>query len=169
MKVTSKVFQRVRRFFRRDSGGTLAELAILVPFLAIMLAAVAEFGRLFQTYTTLTKATRSAARYLSNHKFDNDSKDKARDLVVCGKLKCAAGDQPLVTGMSAAKVCIESTGSPSIETVTVRIPRPLEGGGCGAPHLYNPVFDIGKLLHLQAYSLNVPLSPSTTMRYVLDN
>ena len=166
MKVTSKVFQRVRRFFRRDSGGTLAELAILVPFLAIMLAAVAEFGRLFQTYTTLTKATRSAARYLSNHKFDNDSKDKARDLVVCGKLKCAAGDQPLVTGMSAAKVCIESTGSPSIQTVTVRIPSTT--GGCGAPHLYQPVFDLGALLHIPGYSLNVPLSPSTTMRYMLD-
>lgn len=168
MKVTSKVFKVVRRFVRRDSGGTLAELAILVPFLAIMLAAVAEFGRLFQTYTTMTKATRSAARYLSNHKFDNDSKDKARDLVVCGKLKCAAGDPPLVTGMTAAKVCIESTGAPSIETVTVRIPRPSEGD-CGAPHLYNPVFDIGALLHLQGYSLNVPLAPSTTMRYVLDN
>lgn len=166
MKVTSKVFQVVRRFVRRDSGGTLAELAILVPFLAIMLAAVAEFGRLFQTYTTLTKGTRVAARYLSNHQFDNDSKDKARSLVVCGKLTCAEGEV-LVKGMSAAKVCIEATGAPSIETVTVRIPR-ATGGGCGAPHKYEPIFDIGALLHLQGYSLNVPLAPSTTMRYVLD-
>ena len=48
-----------------EKGGTLAELAILVPFLIIMAASVSELGRLFQTYTTLSKSTRAAARYLS--------------------------------------------------------------------------------------------------------
>ena len=166
MQVASKVVQAVRRFVQNDCGGTLAELAILVPFLVVMLAAVTEFGRLFQTYTTLTKATRVSARYLSNHQFNNDEKDKARSLVVCGKLKCAGGDE-LVTGMTAAKVCIEPEGTPAtIETVTVRIPR--TEGDCGAPHLHTPIFDLGRLLQVDGFSLSMPISPSTTMRYMLD-
>jgi len=55
----------MRHWLRKEDGGALAELAILVPFLAVMLAGVCEFGRYFQNYTTLAKATRTASRYLS--------------------------------------------------------------------------------------------------------
>lgn len=166
MRVISKGLHALRRFVRSDCGGSLAELAILIPFLAVMLAGVAEFGRLFQTQTTLTKATRTAARYLSNHQFNDDEKDKARSLVVCGKLTCAGGDE-LVKGMTTANVCIEPVGTPAtIETVTVRIPK--TAGDCGAPHMYVPIFDIGALLDNDAFSLNLPLSAGTTMRYMLD-
>src|SRR3954452_12358423 len=85
------------RWARDERGAALAELAIMVPFLAVMLAGVSEFGRLFQTYNTLAKATRSSARYLSNHPVtDPNEKQKATNLVVCGKLTCVQGDPPLV-------------------------------------------------------------------------
>jgi Flp pilus assembly protein TadG len=57
---------RIRQWFRKEDGGALAEFAIMV-FLVLMLAGVSEFGRYFQNYTTLAKATRNASRYLSNH------------------------------------------------------------------------------------------------------
>lgn len=155
----------LRRFVRNDNGGTLVELAILIPALAVMLAAVTEVGLLFQNYTTLSKATRTAARYLSNHPFTTDEQNKAKNLVVCGKLTACAANDRLVKGIETANVCIESAGSPTIETVTVRIPR--SGGACGAPYLHQPIFDIGALLH-SSVSLAKPLSPSTTMWHRLD-
>jgi Flp pilus assembly pilin Flp len=162
MKTT--VYRTLRRFIRHEKGAALAELAILVPFLILLVAAVAEFGRFFQKYTTLSKATRTAARYLSNHPFP-DNQDKARSLVVCGKLTCAGGDE-LVQGLSAANVCIQSTGSPQIETVTVSIPK-AGGGGCGAPLNYQPIFNIGALLNT-GFTFTPGIAPSTTMYYMVD-
>lgn len=158
--------RRYLAFFNREEGGTVAELAIIVPFLAVMLAGVTEFGRLFQSYTTLAKSTRTAARYLSNHPFDAANQNKARNLAACGKLICGAGDE-LLPGLAPSNICIESTGSPQPVTVTVRIPRP--GGACGSPYFHQPIFDLGLLLHSPTFSLNLPLAPSTTMYYMLNN
>ena len=155
-----------RGFFRREEGGTVAELAIIVPFLAVMLAGVTEFGRLFQSYTTLAKSTRTAARYLSNHPFDAANQTKAKNLAACGKMTCGANDQ-LLPGLVPGNVCIESTGDPQPVTVTVSIPR--TGAGCGSPYTYQPIFDLAVLLHAPTFSLNLPLAPSTTMYYMLNN
>lgn len=164
MTAKSIIFHKLRRFIRHDKGAALAELAILVPFLILLVAAVAEFGRFFQKYTTLSKATRTAARYLSNHPFP-ENQDEATNLVVCGKLTCAGGDE-LMTGLSAANVCIQSTGSPQIVTVTVSIPK-AGGGGCGAPLNYQPIFNIGALLNT-GFTFTPAIAPSTTMYYMVD-
>ena len=164
MKTKSTSFRKLSCFIRRERGAALAELAILVPILVMLVAAVSEFGRFFQQYTTLAKSTRTAARYLSNHSFP-DNQDKARNLVVCGKLTCAGGDE-LVPGISTANVCIESTGSPKIETVTVRLPRNADDG-CATPFPYRPVFNIGALLNT-GVTFTPNVSPSVTMYYMLD-
>ncbi len=166
MKQQKQGLKIMRSFFKREEGGTVAELAIIVPFLAVMLAGVTEFGRLFQSYTTLAKSTRTAARYLSNHPFDAGNQTKARNLAACGKMTCGANDQ-LLPGLTPANVCIESTGNPQPVTVTVSIPR--TGGVCGSPYTYQPIFDLAVLLHAPNFSLNLPLAPSTTMYYMLDN
>lgn len=169
--------RQLREWLRQDEGGALAELAILVPFLAVMLAGVAEFGRYFQDYTTLSKATRAASRYLSNHQLNSTEFTRTKNLVVCGKLACGTNDPVLATGISASNVCIESVGSPKVTSVTVRIPRvagdcgttaTAQGGTAGAvPYTYQPVFDIGALLHT-SLSLRLPIAPSTTMYYMID-
>src|SRR5688572_7785973 len=82
-------FIKAYRFVRSEKGGTLAELAILVPFLVVMMAAVTELGRLFQTYTSLSKSTRAAARYLSNNAYDDAQIAAAKNIAVCGKKSCA--------------------------------------------------------------------------------
>jgi Flp pilus assembly protein TadG len=161
---------KMRRLVRSERGGTLAEFAILVPFLVVMLAAVSEVGRFFQTYTTLSKATRSAARYLSSHQFNNQEKARAKNLVVCGKLTCTGGDE-IVPGITAGNVCIQTvlTASSTVETVTVFIPRQetvaCEDETTAAWLPYQPIFDIGALLH-NDFSLVYPIAPSTTMRYI---
>jgi hypothetical protein len=99
----SRLAKLLNRFIRCERGGALAELAIMVPFLALMLAGVSEFGRYFQNYTTLAKATRNASRYLSNHDLNATEEARAVNLVVCGKLACGAGDAPLVKGLSSVQ------------------------------------------------------------------
>jgi len=160
---------KLRRFVRNENGGAIAELAIMVPFLVIMLAAVTEVGRFFQTYTTLAKATRSSARYLSNHSINAAELDRAANLVVCGKLTCAGGDEivkGIRGGAAIAKenVCIETTAT----TVTVRLPRtadcnPVAGAPTGSPYNYQPLFDLGALLGVPSFTLGPTLSPRTTM------
>ena len=172
MKLNS--LRRMRLWFRRDDGGALAELAIIVPFLAVMLAGVSEFGRYFQNYTTLAKATRNASRYLSNHQLDATEQTRAVNLVVCGKLACAVGDPPLVTGLVAGNVCLESSGSPKVLNVTVKIPyaagdcNPMTGAAAATPYTYTPIFDIGALLNTPSFSMAVPIAPSTTMYYMIE-
>jgi hypothetical protein len=171
MKAINKILNRL---LRREDGGALAELAILVPFLALMLASVAEFGRFFQQYTTLAKATRSASRYLSNHKLDATEIGRAQSLVVCGKLSCGVGDRTLLTNLSVSNVCIESTGSPKVTSVTVKIPRtnadctPMAGTNSAVPYTYSPIFNVGALLNQPGFTLALPLPPSTTMYYMID-
>ena len=160
MRVRFKNIPVLHRFFENERGGTLAELAILIPFLAVMLAAVSEIGRFFQTYTTVSKSTRTAARYLSNHAITVDEQNKAKNLVVCGKVTACALSERFVRNLAAENVCIETTGNP-VEIVTVRIPRDAEGA-CGAPVPYRPIFDIGALLH-NSFSMEFPIAPSTTM------
>ena len=169
MKRLPQVFHRLSRFALGDEGSTLAEMAIMVPFLAVMLAGVSEFGRFFQTQTTLAKSTRTAARYLSNHPFNDTERERARNLVVCGKLTCAGGEE-LLPDLTTANVCIESNppGAPVPTTITVRIPS-ADDDPCGSPYYYQPVFDLGALLHTPAFSLELPIRPSTTMYFMLDN
>ena len=159
---------------RSESGGALAELAIMVPFLVLMLAAVSEVGRYYQNYNTLAKATRNAARYLSNHQLDATEQARAANLVVCGKLACGAGDAPLVTGISSGNVCLETTGSPKVTSVTVKIPyaaadcNPMTGATAATPYTYTPIFDIGALLNVPSFTMALPIAPSTTMYYMID-
>jgi Flp pilus assembly pilin Flp len=173
MECRFEVAKKIRHLLRGEDGGALAELAILVPFLAVMLAGVCEFGRYFQNYTTLAKATRTASRYLSNHALTPTELGKAKSLVVCGKLTCTLTDKPLLPGLAAGNVCIETTGSPKVTSVTVRIPRtttpctPTTGAGSASPYMYRPIFNIGALLHT-GLSLNLPIAPRTTMYYQIN-
>jgi hypothetical protein len=172
------LFGTLRRWLQREEGGALAELAILVPFLAVMVAGVCEFGRFFQNYTTLAKATRTASRYLSNHELNATEIGRAQSLMVCGKLACAAGDRHLVSGFNVGNVCMEATpeseGSTKIKYVTVRIPRPdsacnpMTGAGAATPFTYTPIFNVGALLNSPSLSLAFPIAPSTTMYYMID-
>src|SRR6266446_4923964 len=108
-----KVLPFPKRVFSRltkdERGSSVVELAIVFPILLLLFVGAAELGRLFYTYTTLAKATKTGARYLSNSR-DFTSSDAptaaaaklvAQSLVVCGYENCA-GKVPIVAGLSTS-------------------------------------------------------------------
>ena len=148
----NRVFRRLRRFRACEAGTQLAEMAVVLPLLLVLFGATAEFGRFFYTYTTLAKATRAGARYLtaSNQATDDD----AKRLVVSGST--GDGESPILSGLSEGNVLITREGPTGYpETVKVEI----------SGYQYEPIFDLGKLMG-KSFSLNVEVKPSTTMRYI---
>ncbi|MBL8116564.1 MAG: pilus assembly protein [Anaerolineae bacterium] len=55
---------------RRRKGQTLAEFAITLPTLLLLMFGIIEFGRIFQAWVTLQNAARAAARYASTGQYD---------------------------------------------------------------------------------------------------
>jgi Flp pilus assembly protein TadG len=51
-----------RRHLPNDSGSELIELAIVLPILLFVIAAIVDFGFLFQRYEVVTNAAREGAR-----------------------------------------------------------------------------------------------------------
>ena len=154
-----RITRRARHLAEDESGGTLAELAILIPFLIVMVAAVAELGRYFQTYATLSKATRASARYLSRVSYDTDTEAKAKNVAVCGKPDCT-GVNSVASGLSSTNVAVAAEFPPGGEgnpiTVTVSIQN----------YTFQPLFNLGALLGNNTFSLALPIRPSTTMYYM---
>jgi Flp pilus assembly protein TadG len=107
-----------QKISRTEEGSSTIELAIIFPILLILFVGTAELGRLFYTYTTLAKATKTGARYLStsrnvvngNAQDIIDEKTKTRNLVVCGIPSIVAtactNQTPIVLGLSTANVNI---------------------------------------------------------------
>jgi Flp pilus assembly protein TadG len=109
---------RINRTVRREDGSSMIELAIVFPILLILFVGTAELGRMFYTYTTLAKATRTGARYLSTSRNAVNgtateitaAKGEARNLVVYGCLDrtvapCSTA-APIVVGLTTANVNI---------------------------------------------------------------
>ena len=144
---------RLRRFARCERGTQLVELAIVLPVMLALFGATAEFGRFFYTYATLAKSTRSAARYLTVEPLGGTD-EKAANLVVYGNT-AGTGD-PLVEGLTVDDVNVTRNGGNS--TMPLYITVSVDG------FTYEPIFDLGALVGNPSLSLNVAVSPSTTMR-----
>jgi Flp pilus assembly protein TadG len=59
-------------FVRREDGQAAAEMALVLPILAGILLAIAQFGIVFNNYITLTDATRAGARKAATSRFVGD-------------------------------------------------------------------------------------------------
>ena len=53
---------RCRRVADESSGQEIAEVAVVLPLLMLMILAIVLFGRAFNVYTTITQAAREGAR-----------------------------------------------------------------------------------------------------------
>lgn len=53
----------LRRLRRRDRGQTLAEFAMVLPILAILIFGLVDTARLYQSWVTMQHAAREGARY----------------------------------------------------------------------------------------------------------
>jgi Flp pilus assembly protein TadG len=57
---------------RSENGQAATEMALILPILAAILLAIAQFGILFNNYITLTDATRTGARKAAVSRFSGD-------------------------------------------------------------------------------------------------
>lgn len=64
MKTTDRIGRpgRLGRYRRDTRGQALAEFALTIPLLLLMLLGIVEFGRAWNTYQVITDAAREAAR-----------------------------------------------------------------------------------------------------------
>src|ERR1044072_2592166 len=108
--------RRWRRFnwlrFRRDEQGVqLVEVAIVVPILLMLFAAVGEFGRYFYEYTTMAKAARVGASFMISKSVDSASTDwvaATKKLVVYGNT--AGSGTPVLPGLGINNVDVQLAG-----------------------------------------------------------
>ncbi|HEX7178075.1 MAG TPA: TadE family protein [Pyrinomonadaceae bacterium] len=149
----------VRRFGRREDGTQMIEFAIVLPILLLLFAGATEIGRMFHTYTTLAKATRAGARYLTTVQSVSASTNAAKNVVMCGSAAgCGGQDQPelILSDLTADQIEITPpVNGAAVKYVTVSI----------TGYTYQPlVFDLNTMTGSSGV-FNPDLSPSTTMRY----
>ena len=174
MKLWKRLKQQISHLARREKGGATVELAIVFPILLLFFVATAELGRLFYTYTTLAKATKTGARYLSTAPNANlaATKLKAQSLVVCGYESCLGNQpdgtpkKPIVDGLNmdnpansvAVTVTTRTEGTALITYVTVRIQGYTYPRG---------IFTLSGVTGAADSVIYRALTPQTTMRYML--
>ena len=149
-------FLHLHRFTRDERGLQLVEAAIVIPIFLILFAATAEFGRFFYEYTTLAKAARNGARYLSTRFVTTAEITATQNMVVYGST--TATGTPILTGLEPGDVTVTPAGGSGVIPATVTIT--IEG------YTYDPIFDLGALIQSEDLSLSINVSPSVTMRYL---
>ena len=165
----SAVLKKLRNLFRRDDGTQMIEFAIVFPVLLLLFAGTAELGRLFYRYTSLAKATRGGARYLSLVKETDWSVGSCgslpmtcttagKNMVMCGNPGgCGGAGQPAVI-------------DPHLQASNIVITQPATGLGpkyvtvAITNYNYQPL--VFNLNAMTGGNFNITLTPSTTMRYM---
>jgi Flp pilus assembly protein TadG len=150
------VFEKIRRFVRRENGTHMVELAIALPLMLVMLGGLAEFGRFFYTYTTLTNAVRAGARHACKwEKSASWTFPETANMVVYGSFSGGAPGTEILPGLSTSNVAIQANGPSvnNVDSVTVKIVN----------YTYQPLFDLGKLTGISALSLSIDMNASATM------
>lgn len=165
--------EKLRQLFKRDDGVQMIEFAIVFPVLLLLFAGTTELGRLFYTYTSLAKATRGGARYLSTVKetdwnaatcqtgsgtLQMSCTTAGKNMVMCGNPRgCGGANQPVVI-------------DPNLQANNIVITPPAIGVGPKyvtveiVDYSYQPL--VFNLNAMTGGNFNLTLRPSTTMRYM---
>lgn len=166
----TNLINKLRKLFRREDGTQILEFALVFPVLLLLFAGTAELGRLFYRYTSLAKATRGSARYLSLVKETNwnvapcgslnmTCTTAGKNMVMCGNAGgCGGTGQPPVSdpNLQASNIVITppnmATNGPKYLTVAI------------TNYNYQPL--VFNLNAMTGGNFNLTLTPSTTMRYM---
>jgi Flp pilus assembly protein TadG len=68
-----------KRGSTRQTGVAIVEFTIVLPLMLFLILAVAEFGRAFMYYNTLTRAVRDSVRYVSTKALNGASQNVVID------------------------------------------------------------------------------------------
>jgi Flp pilus assembly pilin Flp len=146
----------LRRFVKNERGTQVIEFAIVFPCLILLFAGTTELGRLFYTYTSLVKATRAGARYLSVVPNVGTSTAAGKNVVLCGNPGGCGGPYPIILpNFQDTNIVVTPPGTGSgPRYVTVSI----------TGYTYQPlIFDLNAMT---GGNFNISLIPSTQMRYM---
>lgn len=114
---------------RRDTGASLVEFAILLPFLLLLVLGVVEFGFLLGESNEVRHATREGARYaaVSNPDRTGDGNVTNADVVdaVCESLE--------LNGSSANITIVAPGGTDRLDDATLTVTRTGVSSISGAP------------------------------------
>lgn len=149
----------IKNFIRGENGTQMIEFALVFPVLILLFAGTVELGRLFYQYTTLAKATRAGARYLSTVQTVNaTSTDAAKRVVMCGNPNvCGDASNPkILSGLDANQIIVTPpvAGGPQPQHVTVEITG------------YNYEFLVFNLNAMTGGNFDIALTPRTRMRFM---
>jgi hypothetical protein len=99
-----------------DEGAELVELAIVLPILLLVLAAIMDFGFLFQRYEVVTNAAREGARLGSLPGYSvADVRARVQNYLAAGGLDPVDDDDIVVT------TGVEAVGAGNINVITVDV------------------------------------------------
>jgi Flp pilus assembly protein TadG len=125
---------RRAHLFLPQRGLAMVEFTITVPILLILIMGVAEFGRAFWQYNTLTKSVEDGARYVAGRALMGSTgvvsisgalQTEGRNLVVYGNTLGAGG--AILPGLNTSQVTVANAGLGNI-SVSVSYPyTPLFG------------------------------------------
>ena len=166
------------RIIKHEQGSSIIELAIVFPILLLLFIGAAELGRLFYTYTTLSKATMVGARYLSANRdavngtatAKTNALTEAKNLVVCGVKSNVANacdsETPIVPGLTTANVLVcnnfSTPCSPALAAGPVRYFRVEIQDYTYAPG----VFNLSTMSGAASSAIYFPLKPGTETRWM---
>jgi hypothetical protein len=155
MRRTNEKKRRLWQFWKKENGTQLLELAIALPVMLVLLAAVGEFGRFFYTYSALTNAVRAGARHAC--KWERNASwtfPETSNMVVYGDYSDTSKG-PILPGLTTSNVVVQANGPSvnAIDSVTVKIVN----------YRYTPLFDLGALTGIPSLTLNIPMNASATM------
>src|SRR5216117_421737 len=94
-------------------GAAIVEFAIVLTLMLLISAGIFEFGRAFQYYDALAKATRDGARLMSaapKATISSVAISNAKNLVVAAAN--AANLKPLLTNGDVVVTCLDNAGTP---------------------------------------------------------
>ncbi|MGY8904551.1 MAG: TadE/TadG family type IV pilus assembly protein [Burkholderiales bacterium] len=131
-------FMQMRK--HKQKGVAAVEMALVLIPLLLLCFVITELGRALYQYNGLVKATRGAARYLSQQSLESppigETADtirlKARSIALCGAPSCN-GRAALVTGLTLAMISAcdsaactgthfnVATGAGAVSLVSVRV------------------------------------------------
>lgn len=151
--------------FKRQKGIAIVEFAVGVIVLLVVMLVVAEVGRAFYSYQTLTKAVRNGARYIASNVINEVSVvgltgqkiDDTRNVVIYGQV---APGTPVLPSMVPGSIDVvqafpSGAGTPYIEVT--------------ASYNYAPIFGAIPALGLSgtAHDFGFTMQARSTMRVLL--
>lgn len=118
----------------RSTGIAAVEFVVAVPILIFFMLAVAELGRAFLQYDTLSYSVRSSARFVSANAIDATTgeidvsavAEEAKNLAVYGTI--GKGSKSVLPGFTPGQVSVLNAGNGNIEVVGNYAYQPLLGG-----------------------------------------